>query len=110
MKVQETSLEGLYVITPDPIPDHRGFFAELYHRRKYAAQGLDLAATTFLQQNVSVSKKNVVRGLHFQWDLPLGKMVRVNHGRTFSVAVDIRKRSPTFGRYFAIELSRENQL
>jgi len=110
MKLEETSLSGLYVITPEAIVDNRGFFAELYHGQKYAAQGLDFGATRFAQQNVSVSRKNVIRGLHFQWDPPLGKMVRVTYGRTFSVAVDIRKKSQTFGRYFSIELSRENQL
>ena len=110
MKLEETSLSGLYVITPEAIVDNRGFFAELYHGQKYAAQGLDFGATRFAQQNVSVSRKNVIRGLHFQWDPPLGKMVRVTYGRTFSVAVDIRKKSQTFGRYFSIELSRENKL
>lgn len=93
MKLAKASLRDC--ITPDAIVDNRGFFAQLYHGQEYAAQGLDFAAR-FAQM--------------FQWDPPLGKMVRVTYGHTFSLAVDIRKKSPTFGRYFSIELSRENQL
>jgi len=106
MILEETNLKGLFVITPEQIPDERGAFMELYRKDIFALHGID---ADFVQQNVSVSKKGVIRALHFQWDKPLGKFVRVTNGRIFAVAVDIRKKSPTLGKWFSIELSGENK-
>lgn len=107
MIIQETELAGLYTITLEKLEDARGFFAELYHRDKFAAQGVPVA---FVQENISFSRKGVLRGLHFQYDLPLGKLVRINHGKAFIVGVDIRKNSPTRGKWLGMELSRDNRL
>jgi dTDP-4-dehydrorhamnose 3,5-epimerase len=106
MKIEEAPLKGLYVLTPEVLEDNRGYFMEFYRKDYFAALGVDL---TFVQQNLSVSKKNVVRALHFQWDPPLGKLVRVAGGRAFAVGVDIRKKSPTLGKWFGVELDNENR-
>lgn len=98
-------MSGLFIITPEPLEDERGFFMELYHRDKFATGGID---ATIVQANNSWSKKGVVRGLHFQWDEPLGKLMRVPTGAAFLVAVDIRKNSPTFGKWFGEEFSPKN--
>ncbi len=106
MKIEETVLEGLYVITPEMIEDNRGYFAELFRKDYFETLGADI---TFVQQNVSFSNKGVVRALHFQWDPPLGKLVRAVAGRIFAVGVDIRKKSPTLGKWFGVELSKDNR-
>lgn len=106
MILEETGLRGLYVITPEILEDNRGFFMELFRKDRFAEHGIDL---TFVQQNLSFSKKNVIRALHFQWDPPLGKLVRVTEGRVFAVGVDIRKKSPTLGKWFGVELSHDNK-
>ncbi len=105
MRIEETNLKGLYVITSEVIEDNRGFFSELYRKDRFMEAGIQFDIT---QQNISVSKKDVVRGLHFQWDPLLGKLVRVTEGRIFAVGVDIRKRSPTLGKWLSIELGKDN--
>lgn len=104
LKIQELGLSGLKLLTNDVFIDERGSFQELYHRDKYQKAGLD---THFVQDNLSCSKKNVVRGMHFQWDAPLTKLMRVVRGRLLAVAVDIRIDSPTLGKHVSVELSTE---
>ncbi|MDH5682432.1 MAG: dTDP-4-dehydrorhamnose 3,5-epimerase [Spirochaetota bacterium] len=100
-------LNGLFVIKPDIYQDERGFFMESFHSEKFAALGFP---SEFLQDNHSRSAKGVVRGLHFQWDPPQGKLMRVTRGAAYCVAVDIRKGSPSFGQWYGLELSDENKL
>ena len=107
MQISQTELKGLYTITPDVFQDSRGAFMEIFHSEKFKTVGLDL---TFVQENISVSKKGVVRGLHFQWDKPLGKYVRVGKGSAFCVAVDIRKNSPTRARWLGFDLDESNKI
>ncbi|MEK7076765.1 MAG: dTDP-4-dehydrorhamnose 3,5-epimerase [Patescibacteria group bacterium] len=106
MKIEETNLEGLSVITSDILEDNRGFFAELYRKDLFEERGINV---NFVQQNVSVSGKRVIRALHFQWDKPLGKFIRVTDGRVLAVAADIRKNSSTLGKWFGIELGKDNR-
>ncbi|MEP7145924.1 MAG: dTDP-4-dehydrorhamnose 3,5-epimerase [bacterium] len=106
MKVTETDLKGVFVIEPDFFPDARGFFFESYNRKKYEEAGLNFI---FVQDNFSKSLKNTVRGLHYQsGESAQGKLCQVVTGNVLDVAVDIRFGSPTFGKYFAIELSGDN--
>ena len=107
MKIEPTSLPGVLLIQPDVFGDHRGYFLESWNRRKYAEHGLDV---DFVQDNLSFSKKGILRGLHFQNPQPQGKLVQALQGEVFDVAVDIRKGSPTFGRWFGTVLSAENHL
>jgi dTDP-4-dehydrorhamnose 3,5-epimerase len=107
MKIEPTSLKDLYVIKPSVIQDSRGFFMEVFRDDLYAEQGL--AIPRIVQQNHSKSSQGVVRGLHFQWDKPLGKLIRVVSGSAFVVAVDIRKKSETLGKWFGLEVSAENK-
>ncbi|MBU6500569.1 MAG: dTDP-4-dehydrorhamnose 3,5-epimerase [Patescibacteria group bacterium] len=102
MKIKETDFKGLYLIEAEPIEDNRGFFMELFRKNVFAEAGI---STDFLQVNQSFSKSNVLRAFHFQYDPPLGKMMRVVGGQAFLVAVDIRKKSPTFGKWFGEEFS-----
>jgi dTDP-4-dehydrorhamnose 3,5-epimerase len=107
VQVDQTVLQGVLVIShPDVSEDERGFFMEVFRTDEYEKVGLP---THFLQENHSRSKKNVARGLHFQWDKPMAKLMRVTVGRCFLVAVDIRKGSPTLGKWFGIEASAENK-
>lgn len=106
MEVQPTSLDGLKIISPTVHGDSRGFFMEAFNKNALAAAGIDIDV---LQHNQSRSAKDVVRGLHFQWDKPLGKLIRVVRGSAFTVAVDIRKNSKTRGKWEAVELSEENK-
>ncbi|MBQ9104226.1 MAG: dTDP-4-dehydrorhamnose 3,5-epimerase [Clostridia bacterium] len=106
IKVEKCEIEGLYVITPAVHGDDRGYFMESYNLNDMKEQGLDMV---FVQDNQSMSKKGVLRGLHFQKQFPQGKLVRVIRGRVFDVAVDIRKESKTFGKWFGIELTAENK-
>lgn len=103
---EKTVLRDAYVITPEMFKDERGFFTETYRKDKFAAAGLDME---FVQDNHSKSAKNVVRGLHFQWEPPMGKLMRVTQGQAFLVAVDIRLGSPTFGKWIGIEASDDNR-
>lgn len=99
-------IEGLYIIEPAVHGDSRGYFMETYNLRDMAEAGLNM---TFVQDNQSMSTKGVLRGLHYQKKYPQGKLVRVIKGRVFDVAVDIRKDSATFGKWFGVELSEENK-
>ena len=99
-------IEGLRVITPTVHGDARGYFMETYQQRDFAQAGIDV---TFVQDNQSSSSRGVLRGLHFQINYPQDKLVRVVRGEVFDVAVDIRKGSPTFGKWFGIVLSAENK-
>ena len=105
-KLEQTGIRDLLIITPDIFQDDRGFFTEIYRKDKFSEFGLDVE---FVQDNHSRSSKNVVRGLHFQWDPPMGKLMRVSHGSAFLVAVDIRIGSPTFGKWVGVEASMENR-
>lgn len=106
IKVTKAPIEGLYVIEPKVHGDSRGFFMETYNQRDMKEAGLNM---TFVQDNQSMSAKGVLRGLHFQIDHPQGKLIRVIKGRVFDVAVDLRKNSDTYGKWFGIELSDENK-
>lgn len=105
-KFIETGIEGLYVIEPWVFGDERGFFMETYNYNDFKEAGLDMA---FVQDNHSKSGKGVLRGLHFQKKHPQGKLVRVVSGEAFDVAVDIRKNSRTFKKWYGTILSAENK-
>ena len=107
MKITKTDLEGLVVIQPNVFRDSRGYFLESYKKQLLAQNVLHV---DFVQDNESLSQKNVLRGLHFQ-DPPYaqGKLVRVIKGSVLDVAVDIRKKSPTYGKHVALELTEENK-
>jgi dTDP-4-dehydrorhamnose 3,5-epimerase len=108
LTVRQTSIPEVLVIEHQVFRDERGFFIEAYHRdgfAEYAELGLP---STFVQLNHSRSTRSVTRGLHFQWDPPMGKLMRVPHGRAFLVAVDIRPGSPTLGRWESIVADDEN--
>jgi len=104
MKIQETALPGVLLLIPQIFRDSRGAFLETYNHRRMAEAGLP---TVWLQDNFSQSKKNVLRGLHYQITQPQGKLVRVVHGAVLDVAVDLRRSSATFGRHVAVELTAE---
>jgi dTDP-4-dehydrorhamnose 3,5-epimerase len=106
-KIIETPIKDLLIIETKIFKDDRGFFLESYNLRDFEEIGLDLK---FVQDNISKSKKGVLRGLHFQLRHPQGKLVRVISGRVYDVAVDLRVNSPTFGRWFGIELKGEDGL
>ena len=99
-------IDGLCIIEPSVHGDARGYFMETYNARDMREAGLDL---TFVQDNQSMSKKGVLRGLHFQKRYPQGKLVRVISGAVFDVAVDLRKNSETFGKWYGVELTAENK-
>jgi len=105
MKFLSTELPGVLIIEPDVYRDPRGFFLESYHLQKYQEEGISLS---FVQDNHSYSVRGTIRGLHAQCRRPQGKLLRVIEGEVFDVAVDIRKGSPTFGRWLGIHLSAEN--
>lgn len=104
--VTRCEIEGLCVIEPTVFKDERGFFMETYNQKDFNEEGLDMV---FVQDNQSMSAKGVLRGLHFQKQYPQGKLVRVVRGTVFDVAVDLRKHSKTFGKWFGVELSAENK-
>ncbi len=106
MKISPTSLPGVMLIELKAFGDDRGFFMDTFHADKFAEAGLP---TVFKQHSMSRSVKGTVRGLHFQEPKPQGKLVQVPRGRAFDVAVDIRKGSPTFGKWFGTELSEDNK-
>lgn len=105
MNVVPTELPGLVVIEPKVFGDARGYFAETFQAARYREAGLRL---DFVQDNISRSRKGTLRGLHYQLERPQGKLVTVLSGAVFDVAVDLRSDSPTFGRWFGLELSDEN--
>ena len=103
MKIEETNIEGLLVITPNVFKDDRGYFFESFNKESF--ETYNSSSIDFVQDNQSKSQKNVLRGLHFQ-NPPFdqGKLVRVIQGRVLDIAVDIRKKSPTYGQHFKIIL------
>ena len=106
MKVQATQIAGVLIVEPTVFGDDRGFFLESFNRRAMREIGID---AHFVQDNHSRSQRNVLRGLHYQIGQPQGKLVRVVSGAVFDVAVDLRRNSPTFGRWVGVELSAENK-
>lgn len=105
MNIEETSLPGVIVITPKIYTDNRGAFCETWNQKAFEAAGLP---TTWVQDNYSFSRKNVVRGIHYQVIQPQGKLVRATHGAVLDVAIDLRRNSPCFGEHVAVELNDEN--
>ncbi len=106
IKVTKAPIDGLYIIEPAVHGDSRGYFMETYNKRDMEEAGLNL---NFVQDNQSMSTKGVLRGLHYQINYPQGKLVRVIKGKVFDVAVDLRKGSKTYGKWFGVELSEENK-
>ena len=105
MIIQETSLPGVLVIDVDVYGDDRGLFMETWNARDFAAAGIDVE---FVQDNYSRSARHILRGLHYQVEHAQGKLVRVLEGEAFDVAVDMRRNSATFGRWFGLSLSAQN--
>jgi len=106
MKLIRTALDGCVVVEPVVHGDERGFFYESFHAQRFAEAGID---ARFVQTNVSRSARGVLRGLHYQWPNPQGKLVSVLEGEVYDVAVDIRNGSPTFGQWAAAILSAGNK-
>jgi dTDP-4-dehydrorhamnose 3,5-epimerase len=106
MRKISTSLPGVVIIEPRVFGDERGFFLESYNEKVFAELGID---ERFVQDNHSSSRRNVLRGLHYQIQHPQGKLVRVVEGEIVDVAVDVRRSSPTFGGWEAVHLSGENK-
>jgi dTDP-4-dehydrorhamnose 3,5-epimerase len=106
MKVLTCDIAGLLILEPKVFGDARGFFVETWNRRRYGEAGIDV---DFVQDNISFSKRGTLRGLHFQNPKPQGKLMQVLQGEVFDVAVDIRRSSPTFGRWHGVLLSAENK-
>jgi dTDP-4-dehydrorhamnose 3,5-epimerase len=107
VRLHPTDIPGVIVIEPVVYQDQRGFFMETWHADKLRGAGLD---RVFVQDNHSGSARNALRGLHYQLGRPQGKLVRVVAGEIFDVAVDLRRSSPTFGRWTGMTLSAENRL
>lgn len=106
IRVESRHLEDVVVLVPEIFQDSRGFFSETFRADQFEALGLP---TQFVQDNHSRSVRGVIRGLHFQWDPPMGKLMRVTVGAAFLVAVDIRKGSPTLGQWVGVEASSDNR-
>jgi len=106
MKFVATDLPGVVIVEPQVFGDARGFFMETYQESAFAAAGLP---THFVQDNHSGSRQGILRGLHYQIQQPQGKLVRAVVGEVFDVAVDLRKSSPSFGKWFGLVLSAENR-
>ena len=106
IKVTRLDIEGLCIIEPAVHGDERGYFMETYNQKDLHEAGLDMV---FVQDNQSMSKKGVLRGLHFQKQFPQGKLVRVIKGRVFDVAVDLRANSESYGKWYGVELTEENK-
>lgn len=106
IKIESEHLNGLVVLVPEVFEDERGFFMEAFRTDQFKTLGLP---HEFVQDNHSRSQKGVLRGLHFQWEPPMGKLMRVTYGSAYLVAVDIRKGSPTLGKWFGIEVSAKNK-
>lgn len=105
-KFNKTEIDGVYIIDVKSYGDRRGYFMETYQKDEFVSAGLDY---NFVQDNQSSSTKGVLRGLHFQKTHPQAKLVRVLSGEVFDVAVDLRKDSPTYGKYVGVLLSEENK-
>ena len=106
LSIESVHLNDIVVLVPQVTGDSRGFFMETFRADQFRELGLP---TEFVQDNHSRSAKGVLRGLHFQWDPPRGKLMRVTNGAAFLVAVDVRKGSPTLGQWFGMEVSAENK-
>ncbi len=106
IKVTKTRIDGLVVIEPQVLGDNRGYFMETYHQQAFIEAGLNMA---FVQDNQSMSRRGVLRGLHLQTKFSQGKLVRVVSGEVFDVGVDLRCGSPTYGKYVGMLLSEENK-
>jgi dTDP-4-dehydrorhamnose 3,5-epimerase len=105
-RIESKHLDGVVVLVPDVFEDERGFFMETFHAGQFRALQLP---GEFPQDNQSRSRWGVIRGLHFQWDPPMGKLMRVTFGSAFLVAVDIRRGSQTLGKWFGLKVSAENR-
>lgn len=105
-KFTKTGIEGVIIVEPEVFGDNRGYFMETYHEKIFKENGI---TADFVQDNQSKSKKGVIRGLHFQYKYPQGKLVRVISGEVFDVAVDMRKDSPTYGKWEGVILSSDNK-
>ena len=106
-KFIDTGIQGLTIVEPTVFGDERGYFMETYNSAEFASAGLP---SSYLQDNQSMSRKGVLRGLHFQNKNPQGKLVRVVSGEVYDIAVDLRQGSATFGRHYGILLSAKNRL
>ncbi len=106
MKFDKTEIPDVIIIKPDIIRDHRGFFMESYHVDKFSSGGIH---SIFVQDNSAKSKKNTLRGLHFQTKYPQAKLLRCIKGIIFDVAVDLRISSPYYGKWVGVELSEKNK-
>ena len=106
MKIRPTELDGVSIIEPAVFEDPRGYFLEIWQKSRYAANGI---AADFVQDNVSVSAKGTLRGLHYQYPNAQAKLVQVLQGEVFDVVVDIRRGSPAFGRWTSVVLSEANK-
>ena len=106
MKVTPTSLPDVRIIEPKAFEDRRGFFMETYHQRRYEQSNIDCI---FVQDNLSHSVRGILRGLHYQLQYPQAKLVQVIYGAIFDVAVDIRRGSPTFGKWIGAHISDKNR-
>jgi len=106
MQVHATAIPGVLLFEPRVFGDARGFFLETFHAGRYAEAGLRLP---FVQDNWSRSARGTLRGLHFQWPHPQGKLVSVVSGAVWDVAVDVRRGSPTFGQHVGVELTADNK-
>lgn len=105
MNIIQTSIPDVVIIEPRVFGDERGFFMETWNQQSFAKAGLDF---NFVQDNHSRSRQGILRGLHYQIQNPQGKLVRVTQGCVYDVAVDLRRSSPSFGQWTAVELSAEN--
>lgn len=106
MTIRETSLPGVLLVEPKVFGDARGYFLETYRQDAFAEAGMP---REFVQDNESFSGHGILRGLHYQWPKPQGKLIRVLRGAIYDVAVDIRQDSPNFGKWVGVELSAENK-
>jgi dTDP-4-dehydrorhamnose 3,5-epimerase len=106
MQISKTSLPDVLLVEPRVFGDARGYFMETYRQDRFADVGVP---DVFVQDNESFSTRGILRGLHYQWPKPQGKLVRVLHGSVYDVAVDVRRGSETFGQWFGVELSAENK-
>ena len=106
MQIKPTPLDGMLILEPQIFEDERGYFIETHHNQRFQSADIDC---TFVQDNLSFSKKNVLRGLHFQKTKPQAKLIQAVSGGIFDVGVDLRKGSPTFGKWFGVVLSEENK-
>jgi dTDP-4-dehydrorhamnose 3,5-epimerase len=106
IKIESRFMRDVTVLVPEIFQDNRGFFMETFREDQFLKHGLP---THFVQDNHSRSTRGVVRGLHFQWEPPMGKLMRVSEGSAFLVAVDLRKGSPTLGKWVGVQASAENR-